>query len=138
MQDQSGDKGLGECLFQNGTVPRLSYEGMSVAFVAAASAANVDSQPLDLLVQGGKWNQESLRRLGLVPSGTFEHVRNDAPLDFVNNLEKRRMRSIRAGRVSQAHLVRAEGIPTIAGVRHAQFPCSEAIRAEDRRPRALD
>jgi hypothetical protein len=48
-----------------------------------------DSQALDLLIERGKRDLETLRGFGLIPVGPLEHVHDDAALDFLEDLEQR-------------------------------------------------
>src|ERR1700752_4315366 len=65
------------------------------ALFVAAAAPDINPQALDLLIQGGKRDQKALRGFGLVPAAPFEHVHDDASLDFVNDLEEGGARMIR-------------------------------------------
>src|SRR5215831_4814239 len=67
------------------------------AVFAPAAAPYINPQPLDLLIQRGKWDQETLRGLRLIPAAPLEHIHDDAPFDFVDDLEERRVRMIRRG-----------------------------------------
>ena len=71
---------------------RLEYSAaiFSVAGNAARSArapAGLDAEPLDLLIERRKRNLKALGRFRLVPVRAFEHVHNDSPFDFFENLE---------------------------------------------------
>jgi hypothetical protein len=57
----------------------------------SAPTAHVDTQASDLLVQGGKRNQEAFGSFGLVPTGALQHVDNDAAFDFIDDLKKKRI-----------------------------------------------
>ena len=74
----------------------FAVRGVCVLF-AAATPAHVNSQALDFLVQRGKRNQKSLCRLGLIPAAALQHVNNDATLDFVHDLEQRRIGIVGSG-----------------------------------------
>src|SRR5438270_3058019 len=65
-------------------------------FVAAAAAAHVDTQALDLLVQRREWNHKSLSRFCLIPGGALEHIGDNPALYLVHDLEQRRMRAVRS------------------------------------------
>src|ERR1019366_7592244 len=74
-------------LFSSGGNDRLI-----AACVAGASAVGVDSQALDLLIERGKGNLKQFRCFGLIPARAFEHVADNAALDFVHDLKQRRER----------------------------------------------
>src|SRR5215469_1066775 len=67
------------------------------AVFAPAAAPHVNPQALDLLIQRGKRDQETLRGFRLIPAAPLEHIHDDAPFDFVDDLEQRRVRMIRRG-----------------------------------------
>src|SRR5215471_11713940 len=67
------------------------------AVFAPAAAPDINPQALDLLIQRGKRDQETLRGFRLIPAAALEHVHDDAPFDFVDDLEERRARMIRRG-----------------------------------------
>ena len=70
---------------------------------AARAAPHFDSEPLDFLIERGKRNLKALGRLRLIPTGALQHVRNDAALHFLDNLEKGWPRVIRRQGASRAH-----------------------------------
>ena len=63
--------------------------------ITAAAAADINSEPLDFLVERGKGNKKTLGGFGLVPAGALQHINDDAALDFVHDLEQRWLRIIR-------------------------------------------
>src|SRR5258708_2182510 len=73
-------------------------------FIAAATAADVDSEALDLLVEGGERDEKTLGGFGLVPAGAFQHINNDATLDLVHDLKQGRLRIV--GRSARTWLTR--------------------------------
>ena len=68
--------------------PRLLSPGAARAVVTAAAAPYIDSQALDLLIQRGKRDEKALRGFRLIPAGALEHIHDDAPFDFVDDLEE--------------------------------------------------
>src|ERR1700720_4392528 len=76
---------------------KLFADGGSVALVGTATAADVNTEALDFLVECGERNHEALSGFCLVPSGALEHVDNDAAFDFVHDLEKRRVWMVGTG-----------------------------------------
>src|SRR6266849_7608877 len=76
---------------------RLLSRGCGKGLVATATAADIDSQALDFLIQRGKRDHEAFGGFGLVPAGAFEHVNNDATLDLVHDLKEGRLRMIGGG-----------------------------------------
>src|SRR5579859_4959392 len=49
---------------------------------------DVDSQPLNLLIQGRKRNHEPLGGLRLIPIRPLQHIYDNTPFNFVHDLEK--------------------------------------------------
>src|SRR5713226_1987837 len=82
----------------------LLAAGGDEGFVATAAAADINAEALDFLVEGGERDHEALRGFGLVPVGALEHVDDDAALDFVHDLEERRLAAIGGG--ARARLAR--------------------------------
>src|SRR5712692_5225587 len=74
----------------------LLAAGGDEGFVATA-AADVDAEALDFLVERGERDHEALGGFGLVPIGALEHIDNDAALDFVHDLEERRLAAVGSG-----------------------------------------
>src|SRR6266851_927793 len=73
---------------------KLFSQRSGETLVTAAATANVNAQSLDFLVQRGKRDQKTLCGFGLVPGGAFQHVNDDAALDFVHDLEQRGLRMV--------------------------------------------
>src|SRR5208337_16864 len=67
------------------------------ALIHATSPPYINTEPLDLLIERGKWDQEALRRLCLIPAGTFQHVDYDAALHLIHDLKERRIGIVRRG-----------------------------------------
>src|SRR5271165_3903961 len=61
----------------------------NLALVHTPSPPDINAEPLYLLIEGGKGDQETLRRLGLIPARTFQHVDNDAALHLIDDLKER-------------------------------------------------
>src|SRR5258708_6515114 len=74
----------------------FSYRG-GQRFIASATAADINSEPLDFLVEGRKRNEKTLGGFGLIPAGALQHIHDDAALDFVHDLEQGRLRMVRGG-----------------------------------------
>src|SRR5713101_7335967 len=74
---------------------RLFADGGGEGLVSAAPAADVDAQALDFLIERGERDHEALGGFGLVPGSAFEHVNDDAALDFIHDLKQGRLRIIR-------------------------------------------
>ena len=53
-----------------------------------AALANLDVQPLDLLVERGERDVEALGGFRLVPVAAFQHVADHAPLAIFQNVEQ--------------------------------------------------
>src|ERR1017187_4062241 len=53
--------------------------------------ADLDIQPLDLLVQRTERNAQAFGGFGLAPIALFEPLQDDAPFVVVDNLEERRV-----------------------------------------------
>ena len=70
---------------------KLLADSGGEGFIGSATAANVDAQALDFLIERGERDHEALGGFGLVPSGALKHVDDDAALDFVHDLEERRV-----------------------------------------------
>ena len=62
-------------------------DGLVSICTTGAAPARIDAQPLDLLIERGKRNLKQFRCFGLIPACTFEHVANNAALDFIHNLK---------------------------------------------------
>src|SRR5713101_6884303 len=75
----------------------LLAAGGDEGFVATAAAADIDAEALDFLVERGERDHEALGGFGLVPVGALEHVDDDAALDFVHDLEERRLTAVGGG-----------------------------------------
>src|SRR5277367_5350047 len=75
----------------------LFADGSRERFIGAATAAYVNPQPLDFLIQRGERDHKTLGGFRLIPAGTLEHVHNDAALDLVHDLKERGLRMIGAG-----------------------------------------
>src|ERR1700676_68141 len=78
-------------------VERLIAAGGGKGVIATAAATDVDAQALDFLVESGERDHEALGGLGLVPRGALQHVDDDATLDFVHDLEQRRLSTVGRG-----------------------------------------
>src|SRR6267154_1945427 len=76
---------------------KLLADSGSEGFIGTAAAADVDAQALDFLIERGERDHKTLGGLGLVPSGALKHIDDDAALDFVHDLEERRVGVVRAG-----------------------------------------
>src|SRR5260370_18550127 len=83
----------GDCKME----PRLLANSSGEHIFGSASTAHVDTQSFDFLVQGRKRNQEAFGSFGLVPTGALQHVDNDATLDFIDDLEERRIGIVSGG-----------------------------------------
>ena len=73
---------LASLLFSGGR-----YNGFVAACAACAASARVDPQALDLLIERGERDLKLFGGLGLIPSRAFEHVADDAALDFIHDLK---------------------------------------------------
>src|SRR2546430_945489 len=60
-----------------------------------SAAADINSETLDFLIEGGKRNHKSLGGFGLVPAGALQHINNNPALDLVHDLEQGRLRMVR-------------------------------------------
>src|SRR6266481_3267991 len=89
---------------------KLLTDSGGEGFIGTATAADVDAQALDFLIQRGEWDHEALGGFGLVPRGALEHIDDDAALDFVHDLEERRVGMVRTG-----------AGPRLAGQRRKKF-----------------
>jgi hypothetical protein len=49
---------------------------------------DIDIQTFDFLIQGGKRNVETLRRVGLIPVALLQHLDNDLPLAIFDDVEQ--------------------------------------------------
>ena len=74
----------------------FSYRG-GQHLITAASAAHIDSEPLDFLVERGKRNEKTLGSFGLVPAGALQHINDDAALYLVHDLEQGWLCIVRGG-----------------------------------------
>src|SRR5205807_6823263 len=63
--------------------------------ITAPAAADVDSEPLNLLIKRRKGNHETFGGFGLVPAGALQHVNNNAAFDLIHDLKQRRLRIVR-------------------------------------------
>jgi hypothetical protein len=106
--------------------PSLLANSSGEHIFGSAATAHVNTQAFDLLVQGGKRNQKAFGSFGLVPTRTLQHVDNDAPLDFIDDLEKRRIGIIGSGARSR-----------FARKRRQEFRQLETNAAHDFRRREL-
>src|SRR5271154_5782396 len=75
----------------------LFADGSRERFIGAATAAYVNPQALDFLIQRGERDHKTLGGFRLIPAGALEHVHNDAALDLVHDLKERGLRMIGAG-----------------------------------------
>src|SRR5258708_19983091 len=74
----------------------LSRPG-DLAFFYSAATAHINTKAFDFLVQCGKRNHKTFRGFRLIPTGALQHIHNDSTLDFVNDLEERRVRTVGGG-----------------------------------------
>jgi len=49
---------------------------------------DIDVQAFDFLIQGGKRDVETLRRVGLIPVALLQHLDNDLPLAIFDDVEQ--------------------------------------------------
>src|SRR5712664_556683 len=78
-------------------VEKLLANGGGEGLVSATTAAHIDAETLDFLIERGERDHEALGGFSLVPSSALEHVDDDAALDLVHDLEKRGTRVVGAG-----------------------------------------
>ena len=56
-------------------------------FLLPSLFLDLDIQPLDLLIERGKWHPEVFRRFGLVPVALFQHLGDEVSLAILDHVE---------------------------------------------------
>src|SRR5260370_17299515 len=76
-------------------VEKLLANGGGEGFVSATTAAYIDAEALNFLIERGERDNEALGGFGLGPSSALEHLDYYPAPDLFHNFEKRASRVVR-------------------------------------------